>query len=369
MAQQIINIGTSPNDGTGDTVRDAFDKVNDNFTEVYDGLFVPLAGTDVGAPITGEVVFDDDVFATFEASTGVNDGVQINGQQVVIQGENSTSILNSFSTICFGNNAGSIIKQIWEYNSGTQTFNFPVLSSGNTFNVNWPAKGGTVAFLDDVGGGSGTLTSVAALTLGTIGTDLSSTVANGTTTPVITLNVPTASATNRGALSSADWTTFNNKVSMLHSSGVQSATHTGTTINTLLTSYLISANSIEDNQTIDFEFKASKLNTTAGGIVWRVYINTTASLSGATQIAQYNPASVATVQGFAFRRRFTRRGGNLLFLPATSITSGITDFVAFAGTVQTAAVTFSSDQYIIIACELASSGQQTVIESVQITRI
>jgi hypothetical protein len=58
---------------------------------------------------------------------------------------------------------------------------------------------------------SGTVTSVAALTVGTTGTDLTSTVANGTTTPVITLNVPTASASNRGALSSADWTTFNNK--------------------------------------------------------------------------------------------------------------------------------------------------------------
>tara|TARA_R110000823_G_scaffold1345_2_gene5192 strand:+ start:291 stop:2525 length:2235 start_codon:yes stop_codon:yes gene_type:complete len=58
---------------------------------------------------------------------------------------------------------------------------------------------------------TGTVTSVAALTLGTTGTDLGSTVANGSTTPVITLNVPTASATNRGVLSSADWTTFNNK--------------------------------------------------------------------------------------------------------------------------------------------------------------
>ena len=57
----------------------------------------------------------------------------------------------------------------------------------------------------------GTVTSVAALTLGTTGTDLSSTVANSTTTPVITLQVPTASATNRGALSSTDWSTFNNK--------------------------------------------------------------------------------------------------------------------------------------------------------------
>jgi hypothetical protein len=60
----------------------------------------------------------------------------------------------------------------------------------------------------------GTVTSVAALTLGTTGTDLSSTVATGTTTPVITLNVPTASATNRGALSSTDWTTFNNKFTL-----------------------------------------------------------------------------------------------------------------------------------------------------------
>ena len=60
----------------------------------------------------------------------------------------------------------------------------------------------------------GTVTSVAALTLGTSGTDLSSTVANPTTTPVITLNVPTASATNRGALSSADWTTFNSKFTL-----------------------------------------------------------------------------------------------------------------------------------------------------------
>lgn len=73
----------------------------------------------------------------------------------------------------------------------------------------------------------GTVTSVAELTLGTAGTDLSSSVANGTTTPVITLNVPTASAANRGALSAADWSTFNTKVgsvttsSPLFSSGGQ----------------------------------------------------------------------------------------------------------------------------------------------------
>jgi len=36
MANQIINVGTTANDGTGDKVRDAFIKVNSNFAELYD---------------------------------------------------------------------------------------------------------------------------------------------------------------------------------------------------------------------------------------------------------------------------------------------------------------------------------------------
>jgi hypothetical protein len=36
MAKQIINVGTTANDGTGDKVRDAFIKVNSNFDELYD---------------------------------------------------------------------------------------------------------------------------------------------------------------------------------------------------------------------------------------------------------------------------------------------------------------------------------------------
>lgn len=35
MAKQTIDIGTTPNDGTGDALRDAFDKVNDNTDESY----------------------------------------------------------------------------------------------------------------------------------------------------------------------------------------------------------------------------------------------------------------------------------------------------------------------------------------------
>lgn len=46
MAQQVINIGASPNDGTGDQLRTAFEKCNDNFTELY-------SATGEGVPYTG----------------------------------------------------------------------------------------------------------------------------------------------------------------------------------------------------------------------------------------------------------------------------------------------------------------------------
>jgi hypothetical protein len=38
MTRQIINTGTSPNDKSGDTLRNAFNKINNNFTELYSGL-------------------------------------------------------------------------------------------------------------------------------------------------------------------------------------------------------------------------------------------------------------------------------------------------------------------------------------------
>ena len=43
MAKQTINLGTTPNDGTGTPLRDAFDMVNDNFNEVYGEDFVTNA--------------------------------------------------------------------------------------------------------------------------------------------------------------------------------------------------------------------------------------------------------------------------------------------------------------------------------------
>lgn len=55
MTQQIINIGNAPGDGSGDPLRTAFNKINQNFTELYAGLFV-LVGTDFG--LLGPIIVD-----------------------------------------------------------------------------------------------------------------------------------------------------------------------------------------------------------------------------------------------------------------------------------------------------------------------
>ena len=57
MAQQTINIGATANDGTGDQLRTAFDKVNDNFVEIY----TELGGTSLSnVKISGNTISTDD---------------------------------------------------------------------------------------------------------------------------------------------------------------------------------------------------------------------------------------------------------------------------------------------------------------------
>lgn len=53
MAQQTIGIGTVGNDGTGDPLRTAFDKCNDNFTELYDLAQTASASAPASASATG----------------------------------------------------------------------------------------------------------------------------------------------------------------------------------------------------------------------------------------------------------------------------------------------------------------------------
>jgi hypothetical protein len=138
-------------------------------------------------------------------------GISVSGGPIT--GSGSITVTNTAPDQVVSIAAGTGISTSGTYPNFTVTNTAPdqtvAIASGTGISVTGTYPNFTVANTAPSSGG--TVTSVAALTIGTTGTDLSSTVANGTTTPVITLQVPTASATNRGALSSADWTTFNGK--------------------------------------------------------------------------------------------------------------------------------------------------------------
>ena len=187
-------------------------------TSAAASTYVPYTGA------TGAVDLGTNAFAASQIS--INGAAPTSGSflgfkhaTTVNTGTNGYTSMYTFGTNIIGfksiNGANNID---FSFDMSAITPNVP---GGRVYTL--PNASGTIALVG--GSGVGTVTSVAALTLGTSGTDLSSTVANSTTTPVITLNVPTASATNRGALSAADWTTFNNKQDAL----TNPVTGTGTT--------------------------------------------------------------------------------------------------------------------------------------------
>jgi len=196
-----------------DTILAAFGKVQNQINGKQGTITLTTTGTSGAATLVSNTLNIPnyaDAFVGTVTSVGLSSatsGVTIGSTPVTTSGTitiaiaTATSLLNgllsSTDWTTFNNKQGTITLTTTG-TSGAATF------SANTLNIPQYAD----SFV-------GTVTSVAALTLGTTGSDLSSTVANGTTTPVITLQVPTASAANRGALSSADWSTFNSKAAAL----------------------------------------------------------------------------------------------------------------------------------------------------------
>lgn len=87
MSQQNINIGLLANDGTGDPLRTAFDKTQDNFTELYsrwndtawsfpaDAWPTATAGgqmwySDADHDVAGEFIAKDTLLISRAAGTG-----------------------------------------------------------------------------------------------------------------------------------------------------------------------------------------------------------------------------------------------------------------------------------------------------------
>lgn len=93
MAIQTINVGNIANDGTGDDLREAFIKVNDNFNE-FDNRVSDLSITGENLGTAGEGIFANKIAGTLqfkEIIAGDNISVSSNSTSVIIDSEGGIS--------------------------------------------------------------------------------------------------------------------------------------------------------------------------------------------------------------------------------------------------------------------------------------
>tara|TARA_B100001113_G_scaffold352393_1_gene353626 strand:- start:696 stop:2495 length:1800 start_codon:yes stop_codon:yes gene_type:complete len=187
MAQQTINIGTNANDGTGDPLRTAFDKINDNFTELY--------GTTAEANDLKE-----------DTTPQLGGDLDVNGQKIVSARSNEQIILDPNGTGTVELNANTNV-------TGNLTATGDITATGNIF-----ANGNI-----NLGNGAGDQTKVVGVfeadQLQIDGTTLTSTVTNGAVT---------IQGNGTGGVNVADVTINDNQISASNSNSNLIITGSGT---------------------------------------------------------------------------------------------------------------------------------------------
>ena len=109
MTQQTINIGTVADDGTGDTLRNAFDKCNDNFDELYFNLVVPYRLVSGGTNVeigSANANITMDVNGTANIAVFSTAGLDLDGR-VIITGNLTTDHITGASLTVTDDISGS----------------------------------------------------------------------------------------------------------------------------------------------------------------------------------------------------------------------------------------------------------------------
>ena len=215
---------------------------------------------------------------------------------------------------------------------------------------------------------------VQTLAVGTSGTNFDI-VSSGN---VQTFNLPTASATNRGALSSADWTTFNNKqiatqAAILATLGwynykntTSSSTLTGTLTETQLLQVTIPANTFSASDFLKYTTAFSKTGI-IGNCIFRFKLSTSSTMpSGTTgQIGIYTMGS--NILYVAVDGRLAIKGGNITGMPFTQNTNVPT--TPSASALGSVAFDTTVTQYFYVSATMGSILDSLFLNSTQITNI
>jgi len=96
MARQNINYGTSPNDGTGDSLRVAMDKINDNFIELYtneSGEITISNASIVTSTINGNISLDVNGTGTVQTTQGLLVNTDFENSNSIFYAADGTNLL------------------------------------------------------------------------------------------------------------------------------------------------------------------------------------------------------------------------------------------------------------------------------------
>ena len=141
MTRQNINIGSAANDGTGDTLRSAGTKINQNFQEIYTQL-----GGDSSNLTTQVTIKDSSGVGTiiFEGTTADSHETKLIVDQPTA--DRTVTIPNATGTIVLRNSTDTLTNK---------TLTTPIIASiSNSGTMTVPTGGGTLATI----GGTQTLT-------------------------------------------------------------------------------------------------------------------------------------------------------------------------------------------------------------------
>jgi hypothetical protein len=221
---------------------------------------------------------------------------------------------------------------------------------------------------------------------GTSGTDFGISSASSTHT----FNLPTASASNRGALSTTDWSTFNGKFNtpsgttsqyvrgdgslatfpslpLLYKSTTDQTAVTGVTTNTKVVSVLIAANTVTVGSIINFKCRLGKTGG-SGFMGLRIYANT------ADSIVTPAPTLLMTSSTNNINQTYQGIDRNAIVKSATVTqtlqaiaTTVQNDAVVVQASLTNSNINWTVDQYLIFAIQNGSAADSTVLSYYEIT--
>jgi len=222
--------------------------------------------------------------------------------------------------------------------------------------------------------------------VGTSGTDFGISSASSTHT----FNLPTASAANRGALSSADWSTFNGKFNtpsgttsqyvrgdgtlatfpslpLLYKSTTDQTAVTGNSNNNRVVGVLIPANTVTVGSIINFKCRLGKTGG-AGFMGLRIYANTADSIvSPAPTLLMTSSTNNINQTYQAIDRNAIVKSATVTQTLQAIATTVQNDAVVVQASLTNSNINWTVDQYLIFAIQNGSAADSTVLSYYEIT--